>query len=142
MKVDDHATFPARETARNYDMIRIDDYYLQLFNDFRKIFADRFKVKHNELTQKNWTANSYKANVKNFMQKDLKIPKELVNESNILKMALVLKPAVVQQQMKEQEYIPYKFISKVFSRATEDQRVLFMKDDLMKHLWSRIFISE
>ena len=123
-------------------MIRIDDYYLQLFNDFRKIFADRFKVKHNELTQKNWTANSYKANVKNFMQKDLKIPKELLNESNIFKMALVLKPAVVQQQMKEQEYNPYKFITKVFSRATEDQRVLFMKDDLMKHLWSRIFISE
>ena len=75
------------------------------------------------------------------MQKDLKIPKELQNQPNILKMALVLKPAVVQQQMKEEEYEPYKFISKVFSRATEDLRVLFMKDDLMKYLWSRIFIN-
>ena len=142
MKVDDHATFSVRETARNYDMIRIDEYYLQLFNDFRKTFIDRFKVKHNELMQKNWTSNSYQSNVKIFMQKDLKIPKALLGQPNILKMALVLKPAVVQQQMKEEEYNPYKFISKVFSRATEDLRVLFMKDDLMKHLWSRIFISE
>ena len=48
MKVDDHATFSVRETARNYDIIRIDEYYLQLFNDFRKTFCDRFKVKNNE----------------------------------------------------------------------------------------------
>ena len=142
MTFDDHTTFPARETARNYDMIKIDEYYLLLFNDFRKIFTDRFKVKHNEITQKNWTANSFKSNVKNFMQKELKISKELLNQPNILKMALILKPAVAQQQMKEQEYLPYKFISKVFSRATEDLRVFFMKDDLMKHLWSRVFISE
>ena len=67
MKVDDHAMFSVRETVRNYDMIRIDEYYLQLFNDFRKTLCDRFKVKHNELTQKNWTSNSYKSNVKNFM---------------------------------------------------------------------------
>ena len=49
MKVDDHAKFSVRtDTARNYDMIRIDEYYLQLFNDFRKTFCDRFKVKNNE----------------------------------------------------------------------------------------------
>ena len=48
MKVDDNATLSVRETARNYDLIRIDEYHLQLFNDFRKTFCDKFKVKNNE----------------------------------------------------------------------------------------------
>ena len=76
-----------------------------------------------------------------FMQKELNLPKNLLTQSNMLKMAIILSPAVVQQT-KDPDYDPFRNIIKVFKKATEDLRGLFMRDELIKHLWSRVFISE
>ena len=46
MEIDEFTDNPTKRIAQIADFINIDDYYTQLYNDFRKFFCDKFKFKH------------------------------------------------------------------------------------------------
>ena len=46
MEIDECIDNPAKRIAQVADFINIEDYYTQLYNDFRKFFCDKFKSKH------------------------------------------------------------------------------------------------
>ena len=122
--------------------IKVDAEYISLLRRFRAHFRAKFDTRHNPNCYQHWSKCKYTKNVRCYMVNVLNLPSVFLDQDSILKMITLLFPCSTKKDFKFEETEDRIIFLKAFKENSHGMRIKFFSNPLMKHMWSKIFITE